>query len=296
MQGGLGMGVDPDCLKAGGAAGGVNENRWDPADYPAAARVLREPVRSNHEPGGRNPAGALRPARLLAAERAREPPGEPGSLRLDLLATIDFLPASGPRDCLLSIFGSRDAALARPRPSSRSARSWPALIAGEHNAKAQGFFTVFAPTRRGLRAILQFTPVRNLNDDLEDGVITALGPLCQPDHTPGNRSNDLLTLDQVLSNEQRALLGCGPFYGTRCDSGAGGIVRNPLQPTHVHQLPGGGMAVRRRHRPAEHRGERIAARLAGDLRYGRGLDDDEPGARSSRGRSASPGVPSAPAR
>jgi hypothetical protein len=29
---------------------------------------------------------------------------------------------------------------------------------------------------------------------------------------------DFLTLDSTLSNEQRALLGCGPLFGTRCDS------------------------------------------------------------------------------
>ena len=32
--------------------------------------------------------------------------------------------------------------------------------------------------------------------------------------TPG----DWLTLDSTLTNEQKALLGCGPFFGTRCDS------------------------------------------------------------------------------
>jgi hypothetical protein len=29
---------------------------------------------------------------------------------------------------------------------------------------------------------------------------------------------DFLTLDSTLSNQQKALLGCGPFFGTRCDS------------------------------------------------------------------------------
>ena len=29
---------------------------------------------------------------------------------------------------------------------------------------------------------------------------------------------DYLTLDSALTNEQKALLGCGPFFGTRCDS------------------------------------------------------------------------------
>jgi hypothetical protein len=38
------------------------------------------------------------------------------------------------------------------------------------------------------------------------------------------------TLDNSLTNEQRALLGCGPFFGTRCDSSAH---TNPLAP-----LPG----------------------------------------------------------
>jgi hypothetical protein len=33
---------------------------------------------------------------------------------------------------------------------------------------------------------------------------------------PGDE--DLLTLDSTLTNEQRALLGCGPYYGTRCDT------------------------------------------------------------------------------
>jgi hypothetical protein len=31
-------------------------------------------------------------------------------------------------------------------------------------------------------------------------------------------SGDFLTLDSSLTNEQKALLGCGPFFGTRCDS------------------------------------------------------------------------------
>jgi len=33
---------------------------------------------------------------------------------------------------------------------------------------------------------------------------------------PGDE--DMLTLDSTLTAEQRALLGCGPFYGTRCDT------------------------------------------------------------------------------
>jgi hypothetical protein len=32
-------------------------------------------------------------------------------------------------------------------------------------------------------------------------------------------TNDMLTADSTMTNAQRALIGCGPFYGTRCDSG-----------------------------------------------------------------------------
>ncbi len=35
--------------------------------------------------------------------------------------------------------------------------------------------------------------------------------------------DDFMTLDSTLTNEQRALLGCGPFWGTRCDSSASAL-------------------------------------------------------------------------
>jgi hypothetical protein len=34
-----------------------------------------------------------------------------------------------------------------------------------------------------------------------------------------DNAGDFLTLDSVLSNEQKGLFGCGPLFGTRCDSG-----------------------------------------------------------------------------
>ena len=44
---------------------------------------------------------------------------------------------------------------------------------------------------------------------------------------PDGRQIAFQTLDNSLTNEQRALLGCGPFFGTRCDSSAN---VNPLNP------------------------------------------------------------------
>jgi hypothetical protein len=90
-------------------------------------------------------------------------------------------------------------------------------------------------------------PSQALNRDANDGFITAIHGTNMECTIPGVRrqgcddaqtnsfSNqapiggnliskllptdvDAFTLDSGLTNEQRALLGCGPFYGTRCDS------------------------------------------------------------------------------
>ena len=234
MQGGLGAGVDPDCLKAGGAAGGVHENRWDPADYPTLLSYYADPFHPVTNPGG------LRPPILYdlpgsSPQNALENhPANQGLFSWVCLATIGFLPRVAPESCLVAMFGSAQP-LSPAAPFLALSEVLGALFAGEHNATAQGFFTTFAQNTKG--APSRFTPVRNLNDDASDGIITAqLGSLSgNPSleiNTPGaNPGNDMLTLDQVLSNEQRALFGCGPFYGTRCDSGRGGIVTNPFNAT-----------------------------------------------------------------
>src|SRR4030095_5709950 len=94
---------------------------------------------------------------------------------------------------------------------------------------AQIYFATFAQNTKGFPVI--FTPVRNLNDDFNDGVITALNPAINPNtNFFGIQIDDFLTLDSTLTNEQRALIGCGPFFSTRCDSGRGGQAANTVVP------------------------------------------------------------------
>ena len=231
MQGGLGMGVDPDCLKAGGAPGGVHENRWDPADYPTLLSYYANPFNPITNPTG------LRPPILWdlpgsSPQNALENhPANQGLFSWVCLATLGFLPRVAPESCLVAIFGSGQL-LSAAAPFLALSEVLGALFAGEHNATAQGYFSTFALNTKG--APTRATPVRNLNDDASDGIITAqLGSLSggvspEINTTGANPGNDMLTLDQVLSNEQRALFGCGPFYGTRCDSGRGGLATSPF--------------------------------------------------------------------
>jgi len=218
MQGGLGIGVDPDCLKAGGSAGGIHENRWDPADY--------APLIAHYADSANNPLPVLYDLPGSSPQNALENhPANQGLFSWVCLATLGFLPGIAPEACLVSMFGSGQP-LSPVVPLLSLSDLVGTLFAGEHSTAAQGFFTALVAGTKGAGAILHYTPVRNLNDDFKDGIITALNPTINP---PGTL-NDFLTLDQVLTNEQRALLGCGPFFGTRCDSGRGGIAINPSPP------------------------------------------------------------------
>ena len=66
-------------------------------------------------------------------------------------------------------------------------------------------------------------PVDRLNFCLSDkrrGMLLSQdcpGGLCKVDQA--RDPFDMLTLDNTLSPEQKALLGCGPYFGTRCDNG-----------------------------------------------------------------------------
>ena len=248
MQGGLGMGVDPDCLKAGGAAGenNVNENHWDPDDY--------QPLLDHLENTGPlltsrvyNPAVDGPLPVLYDGDGSPQNALENHSANQQLFAficsgTVTIAASVDPGACAWTVFTSgrqlTDAAGTLPLTEVLSS-----LFAGEHNGDAQSFFNTLTTQTKG--RTVHFTPVRNLNDDVLDGSITALNPGFI---NPAGTANDLLTLDQVLTNEQRALIGCGPFFGTRCDSGRGGVATNVFTGQSVgYQGPGwsfgGGMDV-----------------------------------------------------
>ena len=103
--------------------------------------------------------------------------------------------------------------------------------------------------------------VAPLNRDPNDGVISAFdvvlvnrGPDVngdrQGDLSPdpfvnyASQETDFLTLDSTLSNEQRAILGCGPYFGTRCDSSSQITSNNGNLPGSINGLgllEGGGL-------------------------------------------------------
>jgi hypothetical protein len=109
------------------------------------------------------------------------------------------------------------------------------ILAGEIGFGCQNYMSIIARNvSRTISPALRESAIVPLNRDPQDGFITATSELINRDteltsapplarqilatttFTPGDE--DMLTLDSTLTNEQRALLGCGPFFGTRCDA------------------------------------------------------------------------------
>ena len=281
MQGGLGMGVDPDCLKAGGAAGGINANQWDPADYQPLLAHYADPVNNPlpvlYDLPGSSPQNALENHRQTSRSvrlHLQRHGGDPASVDRRRVRVVDL----------------RQRAAASRGDLVPLSEVISTLFAGERSVDAQGLFrTIESNTKQAFTA---FTPVRNLNVDSNDGMITAFNAFINKgDVLP--QPTDWLTMDSTLTNEQRALLGCGPFYGTRCDSGVGRHLRKRRGGA---KLPVLRLWLRRRLRCAQHRGQRAHAGMARHVRHERRPGRRRPRDSSSRGRSASSGAPYARAR
>ena len=160
-------------------------------------------------------------------------------------ATIGITPELDSRACALNSFNSSERLGGFPISLTEVSSS---LFAGEY--RFNSFFAVTAGLI-GDAALLGPAPAQAINRDANDGFITSIlgSDLDCVDSTdtvvgrsPGcnvlssnaliNRGpiggnvlakqlptrEDYFTLDSGLTNEQRALLGCGPFFGTRCDS------------------------------------------------------------------------------
>jgi hypothetical protein len=160
-------------------------------------------------------------------------------------STIGITPELDARACALNLFNSSERLGGFPVSLSEVSSS---LFAGEYR-----FNSFFAVTTQliGKATLAGPTPAQSINRDANDGFITSIlgSDLDCVDSTgtvvgrsPGcnvlssnaaiNRGpiggnvlakqlptgEDYVTLDSGLTNEQRALLGCGPFFGTRCDS------------------------------------------------------------------------------
>jgi hypothetical protein len=236
----LGVGTGPDCLKPGGAAGFPNANRFDPASrtWTLAGSSAQNALEFHHANQSLFASVCLETvgtaARFGASSDASGCLWTLFGSPLTLAGTLPGLPGQAFDTALVELFST--------------------VFAGEIHRDIQNFLIAVQQDQKGSGVPL--TPTRPLNQDYRDGIVTAhsgtvvnrdgqryngspgtpFGQLCVPNSPfgscgptdgaggfelsgPGRISAlDLLTLDSVLSNEQRALLGCGPFYGTRCDS------------------------------------------------------------------------------
>jgi len=200
-----GVGFDADCLRPGGAVGEASAYKLDPDDVVAQTNALY-----NHHAN----------QQLFAFLCG---------------ASIGIYSALDSGSCAWTLFGT-DEPIVRGSPGLDfpfvEVVSW--ILAGE--LSAQGPQTLLAVANNltknnAQNGSLYAVPLASTNSLQNDpaapiGVPTA----ARPDPREGFDGFSTLTdpfgpvqqsLDSNLTNEQRALLGCGPFYGSRCDTSVG---------------------------------------------------------------------------
>jgi len=222
-----GVGRDHDCLRPGGAPGSANAFAFDtPEDDLAHTNALQ-----NHYAN----------QQIFAWVCAN---------------TVGIAAALDAGSCAWTIFAT-DAVLNRQLLPISFVESLTALMAGEQTGGSgpQQFMGLIANNQKGavLGASLAPVPLASLNrlfnnpqapfdangdgvvDTSNCGVATDLvhcdlagfdgfdGRVQIPGRAPptpgaGAAVANFITLDSSLTNEQRALLGCGPFFASRCDS------------------------------------------------------------------------------
>jgi hypothetical protein len=197
-----GIGTDGDCLRPGGAPGEANAFALDPEDVVDATNALYH-HHANQQ--------------LFAWICG---------------TTIGVAAALDSGSCSWTIFGS-DGPIIENQPALDfpfvEIMSW--IVSGElSNQGPQKMLNVVNDNLKDTAANgnLFAVPLASLNS-LQNDPNAPIGiPTPQrPDPREGYDGFSTLTdpldpvkqsLDMALTNEQRGLLGCGPFYGTRCDS------------------------------------------------------------------------------
>jgi hypothetical protein len=209
MMGGLGAGTESDCLKPGGTAGGPNANLLNVAGaVDLNGDTVPDPTWSA-DPSGARPS----PQNALEYHSANQQ-----IFSFVCLGTVTIAASVDGSSCAWTIFGSPNNLTGAI--NSILSETFSTIFAGDPDTEIAG-------PRGRLLIIVQNQkdetffpyPIRPTNRDLRDGVMTSLG-FYNLDGIPYNPDStvDLLSLDSVLTAEQRALLGCGPFYGSRCDT------------------------------------------------------------------------------
>ncbi|MEE9606482.1 MAG: hypothetical protein V3U03_01995, partial [Myxococcota bacterium] len=206
-----GIGREPDCLAPGGGEALPGPDRVLGTDDDLGGGNANE-----RDGPGTSPANALR---FHHADQ--------GLFATLCAATIGLLAAVDSRACAWNLLGSPEAVAAAPiSPNSpRLVEVFAYAFAGDPDGGAQNFVrTLLRNTKRGFdtgNAAVVNIPIAPLNRDVNDGIITATNsefnkPNFGNDFLPG--LDDILTLDSTLTSPQRGIIGCGPLYGTRCDT------------------------------------------------------------------------------
>jgi hypothetical protein len=235
MMGGLGLGTDPDCLKPGGRAGGPNANLLDVA---GAVDLNGDGI---PDPNWNAPFDGSRPSPQNALEYHS---ANQQIFSFVCLGTVTIAASLDGSSCAWTIFGSPNTlGGTAPVLGIAGSEAFSSIFAGEPSvasvSQATSALLNIIQTQQGKAPAELPVPIRPANSDLRDGVLTSTAavfintPGGQP-YTPNGlfvpgqpTQGNLLSLDSVFTAEQRALLGCGPFYGTRCDAARDDTRRTP---------------------------------------------------------------------
>jgi hypothetical protein len=208
-----GIGSDPDCLRPGGAPGFANAYSLDPTALVAATNALQFQS-SNQQLFAWSCLATVGIAAAL----------EPGACAWTFFASGDNLRSAGVPvgEAFVSVFaGDPD--------SATTVRYMQIVHNFQKDAARNGALIAFPVASINRLANDPQAPFdRNGNGAVDNGPGCADGDPSTPCDLGGFDGFDTRTvrasfpgaptLDSSLTNEQRALLGCGPFYGVRCDS------------------------------------------------------------------------------
>ena len=210
-----GIGSDLDCLRPGGAPGFANAFTLDPADRVGSTNAL-EFHSSNQQ---------------LFAWSCIATVGIAAALEPGACAWTFFTSSNGLRSAALPVaeaFGSVFAG----NPDGPTSVQYMTLVHDFQKGAAQAGPLIAFPLASLNRVFNDpRAPLdRNGNGVVDNGAGCADDDPTTPCDLGGFDGFDtrttraaapgVPTLDSSLTNEQRALLGCGPFFGTRCDTSA----------------------------------------------------------------------------
>ena len=220
-----GVGTAPGCLKPGGDAGEANANGLGIDSGTGKLRFGVDPTAS--------------PENALYYHQANQ------QIFATLCsATVSISARLDPTACAFNIFASRaplTSILSVPLPLSEV---FAVFLSGEPSSGQGNLNRTLGAAATG--STVQVVPLVNLNRESGFGG-RGFNPRTASNADSYRKIADagsedfrnVLTLDSTLTREQRALLGCGPFWGTRCDSSANQF--NPEPPGDiVYKFEGGG--------------------------------------------------------